>query len=315
MAPSIRDVEQNGSPVIGLVCTGIRPEEKLLAAAFEARGAELRIADDRRIYGNLAEWPTGLPECDVVLLRSKSQWRNALLARWIEGLGGLAVNSSAVFETCSDKARTTIALITEGVPTLSAAVSLAPEAGLQAAEIVGYPAVIKPVIGSWGRLIGKVNDGDALELALEHKAALGGAAHTVTYIQPFLETGGSDIRSFVVDGRCVAAITRTSGHWKTNTALGAKAVGREVDATLAQVSEAAAAAVGGGIVAVDLFERSEGYVVNEVNGTMEFRNSVEPTGVDIPRLVADAVIERATASRAGSVPRDGRPSDGSGVGV
>ena len=85
-----------------------------------------------------------------------------------------------------------------------------------AAEAIGYPLVVKPVIGSWGRLIGKVNDPDALDLALDHKAALGGAPHAVAYLQRFVETGGRDVRSFVVGGRCIAAIARTSEGWRTN---------------------------------------------------------------------------------------------------
>jgi [lysine-biosynthesis-protein LysW]--L-2-aminoadipate ligase len=115
-------------------------------------------------------------------------------------------------------------------------------------------------------------------------------------MQPFVSTGGRDIRSFVVGGECIAAITRTSEVWRTNTALGARADGLEVGQELARVSEAAAAAVGGGIVAVDLFEDGDGYRVNEVNGTMEFRNSVGTTGVDIPGAVADFVIDRARST-------------------
>ena len=126
----------------------------MLVAAFAARGVELHVADDRRIFGRLGAWPEGLPRSDVVLLRSKSQWRNAMLARWLEALGARTVNRADVLETCGDKARTTLALVSAGVPTLDAAVSLAPESGPGAAGEVGYPLVVKPVVGSWGRLIG-----------------------------------------------------------------------------------------------------------------------------------------------------------------
>jgi [lysine-biosynthesis-protein LysW]--L-2-aminoadipate ligase len=277
-------------PSVALVCTGVRPEEKMLLEAFTARGAEVVVADDRLIQGDLAAWPEGLPRVDVVLLRSKSHWRNMVLARWIESLGAVALNRAEVIETCGDKVSTTLALVRAGVPTLSASVAFTPEGGRLAGEDVGFPLVVKPVIGSWGRLIGKVNDADALETVLDHKEAVGGAPHAVTYLQPFVDKKGCDIRSFVVDGRCIAAIERASKHWKTNTALGAVASGRAVDADLAAVSEAAAAAVGGGVVAVDVFETDAGYLVNEVNGTMEFRNSVHTTGVDIPGLVAEHVL-------------------------
>lgn len=276
-------------PTVGLVCTGIRPEEKMLVEAFQSRGMELHVVDDRLIRGDLASWPEGLPPVDVILLRSKSHWRNVALARWLEGLGARAVNESRVIETCGDKISTTLALLGAGVPTLSASLAFTPEGGALAGRALGYPLVVKPVIGSWGRLIGKVNDADALETVLDHKETMGGAPHAVTYLQAFVEKKGRDIRSFVVGGRCIAAIHRTSDHWKTNTALGARASACAVDDALASVSVAAAEAVGGGVVAVDLFETDDGLLVNEVNGTMEFRNSVHTTGVDIPGAVADFV--------------------------
>lgn len=280
-------------PAVALVCTGIRPEEKMLVEAFRSRGVDLQVVDDRLVHGDLGAWPEGLPQVDAVLLRAKSHWRNVVLARWLEARGAVTVNRAPVLETCGDKIATTLALLTAGVPTLSASVAFTPEGGHEVARALGYPMVVKPVIGSWGRLIGKLNDADALETVLDHKEALGGAPHAVTYLQKYIELRGRDVRSFVVDGRCVAAIHRTSPHWKTNTHLGATASKLEVDATLAAVSEGAAAAVGGGVVAIDLFETEDGYLVNEVNGSMEFRNSVHTTGVDIPGLVADYVLEQA----------------------
>jgi [lysine-biosynthesis-protein LysW]--L-2-aminoadipate ligase len=285
-----------------LVCTGVRPEEKMLVSAFATRGVALEVVDDRLIRGDLGGWPEGLPRVDVVLLRAKSHWRNTVLARWLEALGVATVNRASVLETCGDKIATTLALLTAGVPTLSASVSFTAEGGRRAAESLGYPLVVKPVIGSWGRLIGKVNDADALETILDHKEALGGAPHAVTYMQRYVELSGRDVRSFVIGGRCVAAIHRSSPHWKTNTHLGATASALVVDDALAEVSEAAARAVGGGAVAIDLFETDEGYLVNEVNGSMEFRNSVQTTGVDIPGLFADFVAAQARSGTPDSSP-------------
>ena len=262
----------------------------MLVEAFRARDVDLVVADDREIHGDLAAWPSGLPEVDIVVLRAKSHWRNVVLARWLESRGVRPVNAAAVLETCGDKVSTTLALLGAGVPTLSASVAFSPEGGRLAADGVGYPLVVKPVVGSWGRLIGKVSDRDALEAILDHKDALGGAPHAVTYLQRFLDLRGRDVRSFVIGGRCVAAIHRTSAHWKTNTHLGATTSALPVDGALARISEAAAAAVGGGAVAVDLFESDDGYLVNEVNGSMEFRNSVGTTGVDIPGLLADHAL-------------------------
>jgi len=271
----------------------------MLVDAFRARGVDLRLVDDRHIHGDLSRWPEGLARVDVCLLRAKSHWRNSLLAHWIEAFGVVPVNRARVLECCGDKARTTLALSRAGVRNVPASVAFSPEGGREAAKRLGFPLVVKPVIGSWGRLIGKANDGDALELALDHKEALGGAPHAVTYLQPYVGPGGRDIRSFVIGGRCVAAIHRSSTHWKTNTHLGAVASALEVSPELAAASEAAASAVGGGALAIDLFETPDGYLVNEVNGTMEFRNSVGTTGVDIPGILADYVL---TVGAAGPVP-------------
>jgi [lysine-biosynthesis-protein LysW]--L-2-aminoadipate ligase len=275
---------------IALVCTGVRKEERMLVSAFAERDVDLSIVDDRTLYGALGSWPNGLPRVDAVLLRAKSQWRNIVLARWLEGLGVPVVNSSSVIETCGDKVLTTLALLGANVPTLTSAVAFSVEAGLKVSDEVGFPLVVKPTVGSWGRLVGRVNDQHALETVLEHKEAVGGAPHAASYLQEYVESGGRDIRSFVIDGHCVAAIARTSDHWRTNTALGAEATGVEVDARLEDISVQAARSVGGGAVAVDLFERDGAYVVNEVNGTMEFRNSVTTTGVDIPGLMAEYVL-------------------------
>jgi [lysine-biosynthesis-protein LysW]--L-2-aminoadipate ligase len=270
----------------------------MLVEAFRARGVEVQVVDDRVVHGDLGSWPEGLPRADAVLLRSKSHWRNAVLARWLEAQGATTVNRSGVLETCGDKIATTLALLGARVPTLSASVAFSAEGGREVADALGYPMVVKPVIGSWGRLIGKLNDVDALETVLDHKEALGGAPHSVTYLQRYVELKGRDIRSFVVGGRCVAAIHRSSKHWKTNTHLGATATALAVDEALAAVSVAAATAVGGGAVAIDLFETDGGYLVNEVNGSMEFRNSVHTTGVDIPGLMADHVLDVAGAAAA-----------------
>jgi [lysine-biosynthesis-protein LysW]--L-2-aminoadipate ligase len=48
--------------------------------------------------------------------------------------------------------------------------------------------------------------------------------------------------------------------------------------------------MGDGLLAIDLFETDEGLTVNEVNHTMEFRNSIDTTGVDIPARMVDYVI-------------------------
>jgi [lysine-biosynthesis-protein LysW]--L-2-aminoadipate ligase len=156
---------------------------------------------------------------------------------------------------------------------------------------LGYPCVIKPTTGSWGRLISKVNDRDAAEAILEHKQILGSYHHSIFYIQEYMDKKGKDIRSFVVGDECIAAIYRHAEHWITNTARGGTTTNCPINQELHEISVRAANACGGGVVAIDVFETDEGYSINEVNYTMEFRNSIDVTGVNIPGKIVDYVLE------------------------
>jgi [lysine-biosynthesis-protein LysW]--L-2-aminoadipate ligase len=184
------------------------------------------------------------------------------------------------------------------VPSPRTIIAFTPESALEAIEELGYPVVLKPAVGSWGRLLAKVNDRDAAEALLEHKVTLGSFHHGAFYIQEYVKKPGRDIRSFVVGGETICAIYRASQHWITNTARGGAATNCPVTAEIDAASRAAAEAVGGGVVAVDLFESERGILVNEVNYTMEFRNSIDTTGVNIPAKIVDYVIEVGEAGRA-----------------
>ncbi len=297
---------------VGILCSRIRVEEKLLFQAFRERGVEAeRIADEGVLLGLPGTPPLLLPEseegqghapsplgpCDVVLIRSLSHSRALYASQMLRAGGVPVVNAPEVIAVCGDKLLTSLALARHGVPTPRVRVAFSPEAALAAMEEMGYPVVLKPLNGSWGRLQAKVNDRDAAEAILEHKQTLGGYIHSVFYIQEYIPKPGRDIRSFVVGGETIAAIYRVSPHWITNTARGAQALHCPVTPEIDRISRAAAAAVGGGVVAVDILEAPDGrLLVSEVNHTPEFRNSIAPTGVDIPGRIADYVLEVAMKS-------------------
>ncbi len=274
---------------VGVLCSRVRIEEKWLFQAFEARGVEVERIDDEAIVLGL---PTQLEGYDGVLIRSLSHSRALYASRMLSASGIPVVNPPEVIATCGDKLLTTLALIQHGVPTPQVRVAFSPEAALAAIEEMGYPVVLKPLNGSWGRLQAKINDRDAAEALLEHKQTLGGYLHSIFYIQEYVPKPGRDIRSFVVGGETVAAIYRNSSHWITNTARGAQATNCPVTPEIDRISRAAAEAVGGGAVAIDILEAPDGrLLVSEVNHTPEFRNSVAPTGVDIPGRIAEYVME------------------------
>jgi [lysine-biosynthesis-protein LysW]--L-2-aminoadipate ligase len=274
---------------VGFLHSIIRVEEKLLLKEFRRRtDVEVVRIDDRKCSFNLHANDFDL---DVVVERCVNHSRAVHALRIFHDHGIPTVNHPDVAEICGSKFLTTQALIRAGVRTPPCYLAFTPESALEAMDKLGYPCVIKPTTGSWGRLISKVNDRDAAEAILEHKQILGSYHHSIFYIQAYVEKGGRDIRSFVVGDQCIAAIYRDSNHWITNTARGGTASNCHVDEEMSRISVQAANAVGGGVVAIDLFETPDGYSVNEVNYTMEFRNSIDITGVNIPSKVVDYVLE------------------------
>jgi [lysine-biosynthesis-protein LysW]--L-2-aminoadipate ligase len=212
-----------------------------------------------------------------------------ILNQW----GVKTVNTYEVAMTCGDKINTTTALIAAGVPSPRTLIAFTPESAIEAIEEIGYPVVLKPAIGSWGRLLAKISDREAAEALLEHKETLGSYQHAIFYIQEYVRKPARDIRSFVIGDETICAIYRESEHWITNTARGGNARNCPVTPEIDRLSRAAAAAVGGGVVSIDLLEHPDGLQVSEVNYTTEFRNSIDTTGVDIPGLIVDYVLRVA----------------------
>src|SRR5712691_9536385 len=209
---------------IGVLCSRIRAEEKLLFEAFTRRRLTIEKIDDRQLVFDLAAQPRHF---DVVLERCLHHSRALYALRILNQWGVPSVNTYEVALTCGDKINTTTALIAAGVPSPRTLIAFTPESALEAIETLGYPVVLKPAIGSWGRLLAKISDRDAAEALLEHKDTLGSYQHAIFYVQEYVDKPSRDIRSMVV---------------------------------------------------------------SEVNYTMEFRNSIDTTGVDIPGRIIDYVL-------------------------
>jgi [lysine-biosynthesis-protein LysW]--L-2-aminoadipate ligase len=278
---------------VGFLHSLIRKEEKLLIGEFDKRpNVSLIMLDDRQLAFDLAQ----SPQVDVIVERSINHSRALHALRLYQSLGIPCVNTYSVAQTCGDKILTAVALKDHGVPQPELRIAFTEDSALVAIEDLGYPVVLKPAVGSWGRLLSKVNDRDAAESILEHKTVLGSYHHSIFFIQKYIEKQGRDIRAFVVGDQCIAAIYRSSAHWITNTARGAEASNCPITPELAEICVRAAHAVGGGVLAIDLFESDQGLLVNEVNYTMEFRNSIDTTGINIPDRVIDYVLSRASGS-------------------
>lgn len=283
---------------VALLVTHIRAEEKLILAAFNKRDISPDIILDRELNFDISRGseqlaPSGIAwsAYDLIFERCVSTSRGMYALAVLNSWGIRSFNSYETAAICADKVRTSIALTQSGIPQPHTRVAFTPDSAMQAIEDVKYPAVLKPVTGSWGRLLARVHNRDSAEAILEHRQTLGDYNHHIYYVQEYVDKPGRDIRAFVVGDRTIAAIYRASNHWITNTARGGQATNCPVTEQLDEICVKAAQAVGGGILAIDLLEDARGnFVVNEINHTMEFRNSSKPTGVDIARETIDYVI-------------------------
>src|SRR5213079_1541346 len=233
---------------------------------------ETKIIDDRELV-LAVEHPPALG-VDVILERCIQHGTALYALAVLDAWGVPTVNRYEVAEICGNKLLTTMRLVRDGVPSPRTRVAFTPGAALAAIEELGYPVVMKPLIGSWGRLVSKVNDREAAEAIVEHKDVLGNYLHSIYYVQEYVAKPGRDIRAFVVGDETICAIYRYSQHWITNTARGGQSANCPVTPELDAVCQAAARAVGGGVLAIDLVETGDTFQVIEVNYTMEFRNSI-----------------------------------------
>jgi [lysine-biosynthesis-protein LysW]--L-2-aminoadipate ligase len=271
----------------------VRVEEKWIFASLERRGLDYERLDDRMVHFELDD-PEPWRQYDAIMERSISYTNGLYACRIFNIWGILTVNSAAVAEACGDKLITTALLAKAGVPQPHSRVAFTPESALETIEAMGYPVVLKPVIGSWGRLLAKVNDRDTAEAILEHKATLGSVQHSVFYIQEYIRKPGRDIRVVVVGDKVITAIYRKSEHWITNTARGGEGELCPVTPELEEVSLKAAQAVGGGVLAVDVIEDPErGMLINEVNHTMEFHTVQPLSGIDIADTIVGYTVDLA----------------------
>lgn len=283
---------------LAVLYSRLRVEEKWIFAALDKCGTQY----DRLLDGEVqfdVDQPGEWNNYNAVLVRSLSTSRGLYAAQQLNAWGIPTVNPYAVSAACADKAATSAALATAGVPAPRTRLCFSAEAALQAGEELGYPYVLKPVLGSWGRLVNRINDRDAAEAIFEHREILGTHQYQIYYLQELVRKPGRDIRAFVIGTETPVAIYRTSTHWITNTARGGSASVCPVTPQIHDLCQRAAAAVGGGVLAIDLLEDPErGLLVNEINHTMEFHSTVPLTGVDLPGMIVDFTLRACRTGNA-----------------
>jgi [lysine-biosynthesis-protein LysW]--L-2-aminoadipate ligase len=271
----------------GVLYSRIRRDEKLLLAALRDRGHEVTKIDVREQRFGLDSPPAAFEDVDLVVDRCLATSRSLYATRFLEAYGIPIVNSAATADVCADKVKTSLALRGVGIPTPRTEVAFTTDSALASIERFGYPCVLKPVVGSWGRLMAKVESRSAAEAILEHKATLGHYEHKVFYVQDFVAKPGRDLRVVAADGVPIAGMARSSEHWLTNAAKGASTEEFDVDEEARELVERASAAVGSGLLGIDLMETGDSYTIHEVNHTVEFKALDGVVEVDVPERVVD----------------------------
>jgi len=268
----------------------IRWEEKALFDAAKKKGIDAAMVDCKSLSINLDKTEE---RYGTAIQRCVSYYRSLHSTAALEGKGVNVINSLNTSIFAGNKLFTHMLLVKNGIPTPFSAVAFSEQAAIDTLEKKGYPMVLKPTVGSWGRMIALLKDRDSAEAIMETRESMY-PIYQVYYLEEFVNRPPRDIRAIMVGDTVVAAIYRYSGdgQWKTNMALGGKAEPMKVTKELEDICIKAKDAVQGQIVGVDLMESKEnGLVVHEVNNTTEYKNTVRVTGVDIPALMIDYAMK------------------------
>ncbi len=280
---------------VAILMTRMRTDEKRIAAAIEARGAAVELVSDHALIFDPHTDARG--QFDAILDRSLHLSRSRYVTTLFQAAGIPTVNTPAVINLCSNKLRQTAVLNEAEVPVPAVRIAFSPKAAVEAMEQIGYPVVLKPIIGTGGQLVSLIEDRDAAEAVLEHKATLGSAHHEVFYIEEYIPKPGRDLRAMVVGGQVLSVEARSGGGWRIGSNRHLKVEPIEASTAIYDVAMRASRAIAGyvgGVLAVDIHEHPErGPLVGEVNYAVEFRETEEATGADIAGAIADYVLSAA----------------------
>jgi [lysine-biosynthesis-protein LysW]--L-2-aminoadipate ligase len=269
----------------------LRWEEKSLIETAKKKDIKLEVINCRESSIELDKDKS--PHCnDIILQRCVSYYNNLHSTAAFEGLGAKIINSLYTAIMCGNKLFTHMELSKAGVAIPRAFCAFSDQSALNILNKNGYPKVIKPVVGSWGRMIALLKDKEAAEAVIEDREHMY-PLYQIYYFEEFVKRPPRDIRCIVVGDKVAAAIYRYSGdnEWKTNMALGGKAEACKVTNEMENLCLRAAKTMKGEILGVDLMESDEnGLLVHEVNNTTEFKNTVRVTEIDIPSLIIDHLV-------------------------
>ncbi len=277
---------------ICIVFDRLRTEEKLLQKKAEELGYETSMIDAKITSFDTDSKPENYDFGDVVLERCVSYYRGLHFTACLEFMDIPVINKFNVANTCGNKMITSMLLKKNNIPTPKTYFSFSAETALENFENIGYPLVIKPIIGSWGRSVMPIKDKDTAEAVIENRQVTDGPQDRIYYLQEMIDRPPRDIRVITVGDQAVSAMYRkSSGGFKTNIALGADPELCEITKEIEDLCEKTSKAVGGGILGIDLMEDKErGLVVHEVNNTVEFKGLVKVSEKNIPKEMIEYAV-------------------------
>ena len=277
---------------ICIVFDRLRTEEKLLQKKAEELGYETSMIDAKITSFDTDSKPENFDFGDVVLERCVSYYRGLHFTACLEFLDIPVINKFDVANTCGNKMITSMLLKKNNIPTPKTYFSFSAETALENFENIGYPLVIKPIIGSWGRSVMPIKDKDTAEAVIENRQVTDGPQDRIYYLQEMIDRPPRDIRVITVGDQAVSAMYRkSSGGFKTNIGLGADPELCQITKEMEDLCEKTSKAVGGGILGIDLMEDKErGLVVHEVNNTVEFKGLVKVSEKNIPKEMIDYAV-------------------------
>jgi [lysine-biosynthesis-protein LysW]--L-2-aminoadipate ligase len=271
----------------------IRWEEKTLRDKAKEKGIKAELIDAKSFPVDLSSKKID-KFGDIVLQRCIGYFRGLHFSAMLESKGISVINSFNTSLLCGDKLLTSLQLSKAGIPTPKTYVAFSMESALDAISKIGYPVVVKPIIGSWGRLISLVKDSESAEAIFEHREMMNNSLLKIYYIQEYVKRPPRDIRIISMDDEAVTAIYRssTSDNWKTNVALGAKVSPCKITDEIEEIAVKTSKVLGGGILAIDAMESEDGILVHEVNSTIEFKGAATASGKDIGNKILDFVVRK-----------------------
>ena len=256
-----------------------------------------------RIDGDVAI--RALDDCDAVIVRGIPRGSleqvifriDALHA--LEARGVTCVNGPRALERTVDKFLASALLARAGVATPRTVACERSDDALEAFEELGGDVIVKPLFGSMGAGMTRVDDAD-VAYRVFHALEL---ERAVYYLQEALPHDARDVRALVVGGRVLAALERVGSGWRANLARGARAQATQLSPDQERLCLQAAAVLGVDYAGVDVLRAADGrdYVL-ELNGIPGWRGLQETTGADVSAAIVahlEALVSAARPARAG----------------